>query len=132
MIWIQDNNGDWAPYTLGSGGGVSIPEVKTDPDISDAINKKHYNTLDHSNAPDHNHVNKTILDLIQEALTIGLKGSYDGAVSHAESIHAPANAQRNSDITKSEIEAKLTGEISSHTHAGGGGGLSQQQVEGMI
>jgi hypothetical protein len=32
-----------------------------------------------------------------------------------------ANAQKNSDITKAEIEAKLTGEISSHSHAGGGG-----------
>jgi len=36
------------------------------------------------------------------------------------------------DISKTEIEAKLTGEISSHTHAGGGGGLSQQQIEGLI
>ena len=31
---------------------------------------------------------------------------------------APNNAQKNSDITKTEIEAKLTGEISSHSHAG--------------
>jgi hypothetical protein len=46
--------------------------------------------------------------------------------------HASADAQKNSDITKSEIEAKLIGEISSHTHAGGGGGLSQQQVEALI
>lgn len=29
---------------------------------------------------------------------------------------APNNAQKNSDITKAEIEAKLTGEITSHTH----------------
>lgn len=29
---------------------------------------------------------------------------------------APNDAQKNSDITKSEIEAKLTGEINSHTH----------------
>lgn len=41
---------------------------------------------------------------------------------HIASPHAPANAQKNSDITKAEIEAKLTGEISSHTHAGGGAG----------
>ena len=34
---------------------------------------------------------------------------------------APADAQKNSDITKAEIEAKLTGEISSHSHAGGSG-----------
>ena len=35
--------------------------------------------------------------------------------------NVPADAQKNSDITKAEIEAKLTGEISSHSHAGGGG-----------
>lgn len=40
--------------------------------------------------------------------------------THVTSAHAPSNAQKNSDITKAEIEAKLTGEISTHTHAGGG------------
>ena len=38
--------------------------------------------------------------------------------SHVAQAHAPSDAQKNSDITKAEIEAKLTGEISSHTHAG--------------
>lgn len=42
--------------------------------------------------------------------------------THVAQAHAPATAQKNSDITKAEIEAKLTGEISSHTHAGGPGG----------
>ena len=41
--------------------------------------------------------------------------------AHVTSAHAPSNAQKNSDITKAEIEAKLTGVISSHSHAGGGG-----------
>ena len=49
------------------------------------------------------------------------------AYSHSQSSHAPSDAQKNSDITKEEIEAKLIGEISTHTHAGGGG-LSQAQV----
>lgn len=31
-------------------------------------------------------------------------------------LHAPVDAQKNSDITKNEIEAKLTGNILSHTH----------------
>lgn len=39
------------------------------------------------------------------------------AFDHSQSTHAPTDAQKNSDITKAEIEAKLTGEISSHTHA---------------
>ncbi len=39
------------------------------------------------------------------------------AYNHSQSTHAPSNAQKNSDITKTEIEAKLTGEITSHSHA---------------
>jgi len=38
------------------------------------------------------------------------------AYDHSQSLHAPTDAQKNSDITKTEIEAKLTGEISTHTH----------------
>ena len=38
--------------------------------------------------------------------------------NHVTSAHAPSNAQKNSDITKEEIEAKLIGEISTHTHSG--------------
>lgn len=46
----------------------------------------------------------------------------DAAIqTHILSAHAPSNAQKNADITKAEIEAKLTGVISSHSHAGGGG-----------
>ena len=40
--------------------------------------------------------------------------------AHVISAHAPANAQANADITKAEIEAKLTGVISTHSHSGGG------------
>jgi hypothetical protein len=39
------------------------------------------------------------------------------AYDHSQVAHAPSNAQKNSDITKAEIEAKLTGEITSHTHS---------------
>lgn len=38
---------------------------------------------------------------------------------HVASAHAPADAQRNADITKAEIEARLTGVIASHSHTGG-------------
>ena len=38
------------------------------------------------------------------------------AYTHSQAAHAPSNAQKNSDITKAEIEAKLTGAITSHTH----------------
>jgi len=39
--------------------------------------------------------------------------------THVTSTHAPASAQKNSDIIQSEIEAKLTGVISTHSHTGG-------------
>lgn len=39
------------------------------------------------------------------------------AYDHSQLTHAPSNAQKNSDITKAEIEAKLTGQISTHSHA---------------
>lgn len=45
------------------------------------------------------------------------KANWNAAKNHADSPHAPANAQKNSDITKEEIEAKLTGQIGSHSHA---------------
>ena len=42
----------------------------------------------------------------------------DNIQAHIITPHAPSDAQKNSDITKAEIEAKLTGEIASHSHAG--------------
>jgi uncharacterized protein YciU (UPF0263 family) len=46
------------------------------------------------------------------------RGDYGNtAYKHSQAAHAPSNAQKNSDITKSEIEAKLTGNITSHTHS---------------
>ena len=50
-------------------------------------------------------------------LTDTLKSNYDTAYTHSQSTHAPVNAQKNSDITKAEIEAKLTGNITTHTHS---------------
>lgn len=44
------------------------------------------------------------------------KANWNAAKNHADSAHAPSNAQKNSDITKAEIEAKLTGAVASHTH----------------
>jgi hypothetical protein len=54
----------------------------------------------------------------------------DTAVAaHLISPHAPADAQKNSDITIGEIEAKLIGEIATHTHAGGGGTADSVSVD---
>lgn len=66
----------------------------------------------------------TVYVVISDTISIGETSStsYRGdrgkiAYDHSQSTHAPANAQKNSDITKAEIEAKLTGEISTHTHS---------------
>lgn len=74
-------------------------------------------------------VYKTKLDSIYAAknhgthLTLGTTNStaFRGdlgnvAYNHSQAAHAPSNAQKNSDITKAEIEAKLTGTITSHDH----------------
>jgi hypothetical protein len=53
--------------------------------------------------------------------------------AHVVAAHAPSNAQKNSDITKAEIEAKLTGEIDSHSHASApGGGVTLAEVIAAI
>lgn len=50
--------------------------------------------------------------------TTAYRGDYGNiAYTHSQSTHAPSNAQKNSDITKSEIESKLTGDIGSHSHS---------------
>lgn len=65
----------------------------------------------------HNH------DASYSAIGHNHAGTYEPAnaniQTHISSPHAPANAQKNSDILKSEIEAVLTGVIASHSHAGG-------------
>jgi len=125
---------------------VNLATVKADTEIASAISLKHSNSLDHSHSNkatldniqealttalksnydtaytnNHTHSNKATLDSIQQALTTALKTNYDTAYTHSQSVHAPSNAQKNSDILKSEIEAVLTGVISSHSHASSGG-----------
>ena len=60
--------------------------------------------------------NKPTIPTVTNDLTDTLKSNYDTAYTHSQSAHAPSNAQKNSDITKAEIETKLTGNIASHTH----------------
>ena len=46
------------------------------------------------------------------------RGDYGNtAYTHSQVAHAPSDAQKNSDITKAEIEAKLTGSITTHDHS---------------
>ena len=52
------------------------------------------------------------------------------AYIHSQAIHAPANAQANADITKEEIEVKLTNEISSHFHTNSV--IAEEEVNELI
>jgi len=84
--------------------------------------------LDGKSATGHGHV---IADTTNLQTTLDGKsstghdhtGTYEPAnaniQTHVTSAHAPSDAQKNSDITKAEIEAKLTGAITTHTHSGG-------------
>lgn len=64
---------------------------------------------------------KPVSTATQTALN-GKEPANSNIQAHVAQEHAPANAQKNSDILKAEIEAKLTGEITSHTHPAGVGG----------
>ena len=69
--------------------------------------------LDTEIAKIHEHTNKTVLDDVTPTNV----SNWNSAYTHSTSVHAPSNAQKNSDITKAEIEAKLIGDISTHTHS---------------
>jgi len=107
-----------------AGGSLTLNDVKTDTDIASAISLKHSNSNDHAPNSDNQDLSglqpkETGKGLSTNDLTSALKTSYDSAVTHSGTTHAPSNAQANADITKEEIEAKLTGSISSHSHTGG-------------
>lgn len=76
--------------------------------------------LDSKAANGHTHIQSSVTNLVADLA--GKEPANANIQTHVTSAHAPANAQKNSDILKAEIEAVLTGVISSHSHAGGGGG----------
>lgn len=57
------------------------------------------------------------VDTTHRWATDALITAWNAAKTHADSAHAPSNAQPCSAITKAEIETKLIGAITSHTHA---------------
>ncbi len=60
--------------------------------------------------------NKSNLALGETSITAHRGDRGKVAYDHSQAPHAPADAQKNSDITKTEIEVKLTGTITSHSH----------------
>ncbi len=108
-----DHDGSVQNTTISS--KTTLAEVKADSAIADAISKKHANSLDHDG-------------VAQNTAIAGKEPANVNIQTHVTSVHAPSTAQKNSDITKAEIEAKLTGELTSHTHAGGSGESEQVVV----
>ena len=61
----------------------------------------------------------TFTPIIGTSATTAFRGDHGNiAYNHSQAAHAPISAQKNSDITKAEIEAKLTGDVTTHTHDG--------------
>jgi hypothetical protein len=89
-------------------GDVGLGNVDNTSDAAKPVSTATQTALDGKSATGHNHAG------VYEPANANIQ-------AHVVSAHAPSNAQKNSDILKAEIEAKLTGEISTHTHAGGGG-----------
>lgn len=63
-------------------------------------------------------INKPTIPTANDLLSDTQKNQISTAYTHSQAAHAPSNAQKNSDITKAEIEAKLIGSITSHNHDG--------------
>ena len=109
-------NNEWIEFVV-SGGNIDI-------DLEDYATKEYVNDIvesidvtdqlvDYAKKTDlHSHTNKSTLDGISSTDVT----NWNSAYTHSTSSHAPSDAQKNSDITKAEIENKLTGNITSHTH----------------
>ena len=115
-IFLRNDN-TWAEITPENIGAATLADLNTtESNVSTQLGVQF------------NEVIQPALDLKQDkssALQLGETSStaYRGdrgavAYTHSQVTHAPSDAQKNSDITKAEIEAKLTGEIESHSHNG--------------
>jgi len=116
-----DETGKVPASQLPPGGSGDMVRSTYDPDldgiiavaqlaatVGSAVSLSHSNSLDHNGGT-------------QDSAISGKEPANANIQTHVTSAHAPSGAQVNADITKAEIEAKLTGEIATHTHAGGGG-----------
>ena len=80
----------------------------------DKVNTKYATKTELDGKADFSHGTHLTLGTTSSTAFRGDRGNT--AYNHSQAAHAPSNAQKNSDITKQEIEDKLTGAISSHSH----------------
>jgi hypothetical protein len=99
------------PDSIARDSEVTAERADHETDFNHAL--LHSNSLDHTQGTDQG-LDNGGANAVTAAQT---KTAY----THSQAAHAPSNAQKNSDILESEIEAKLTGEVYSHTHAAVGG-----------
>ncbi|HZJ98633.1 MAG TPA: hypothetical protein VFC79_01420, partial [Tissierellaceae bacterium] len=109
------------------GARVSSGLIIFDTDNINELSKLHYDVdnrwkLDNEFIATENYIDN-LIDNFPTILALGETNNtaYRGdrgkiAYVHSQAAHAPVNAQKNSDITKGEIEAKLTGNITTHSH----------------
>lgn len=134
------------PHTV-TKAQVGLGNVDNTSDANKPVSSAQQTALDGKAATSHNHdgsysalthnhdANYSALghnhDASYSALGHNHAGVYEPAnaniQAHVVAAHAPANAQANADITKAEIEAKLTGVISTHSHTVGGGSAAPIQ-----
>ena len=106
---------------------VWVTNIVVKEDIYSAIEKKAdkstltahtSDTTSHITATERNTWNSKSNLALGTTSTTAYRGDYGNtAYTHSQTAHAPSNAQKNSDITKSEIEAKLIGDITTHSHS---------------
>jgi hypothetical protein len=98
--------------------GITINEVKSDGDIQAALRDAHAPGSDNQDLSSYVKGDDGRLSDARtpKTHTHPYEPTNANIQSHVSSAHAPSNAQKNSDITQAEIEAKLTGAIASHSH----------------
>ena len=141
QLWSDSDS--WLVFT----GEISVlnnlsylEDEPTEPESNDLFLRKSMVVDNTSNTatdlPLSARVGKILNDSLQsKASTSVVTTSANGLMSYTDKIRLNGienNAQKNSNITKSEIEAKLTGIIDSHSHEGlgtGGGTASTTTVD---
>ena len=107
-----------APGLPGDDGYTPIKGI----DYFDGAPGSDADVTEHEGTFNHSLLHSNALDHLEAHTHTGVyEAANANSQAHVVAAHAPSNAQANADITKAEIEAKLTGEIVSHSHAGGGG-----------
>ena len=98
-------NGEWDAFT-DKFGDIDWEEMQNMGASSVTVNGTKYTQVD----------GNIVLPSYPTLSSLGAEPRNSNIQAHISSTHAPSNAQKNSDITKAEIEAKLIGNITTHTH----------------